>query len=119
QKDFQFVMVLQIADKDYDFSDLKNTLGKHTQYIVDDTGEIAQQCGVYSTPQAVILNTKNQLYYRGNYNRARYCTDKKTNYAQMAMDSLLAQKPPPNFGLLATKAYGCELPQEQFEYENQ
>lgn len=70
----------------------------------------AAACGVYSTPQAAIIDTDQRLYYRGNYNKQRYCTDKKTNYAQIAIDSLLSQKEQPLFELAATKSYGCTLP---------
>jgi hypothetical protein len=70
---------------------------------------IAAGCGVYSTPQAVIINTDQRLHYRGNYNKSRYCTDKKTNYAQLALEALLI-KQPVTFDAFATKAYGCQLP---------
>ena len=59
---------------------------------------------------------KDFLYYRGNYNRAKYCTDPRTSYAQKALDSLLADAPPPMMGVIATQAYGCQLPQETFDY---
>lgn len=71
---------------------------------------IAGACGVYSTPQAVIIGRDQKLFYRGNYNRSRYCTDKKTNYAQIAIDSLLMQAPSPVLSFAATRGYGCELP---------
>ncbi len=87
-------------------------------YLIDAEGEIAAKCGVYSTPQAVLIDSKSQLYYRGNYNRARYCTDRKSNYAQMVIDSLLAQKTAPDFGLNATQAYGCGLPQNELKRKN-
>jgi len=71
---------------------------------------IAQLCGVYSTPQAVLIDSDNRLYYRGNYNKSRYCTDKKTNFAQMAIDSLLDGR----MGMITDKAavlsYGCTIP---------
>ena len=70
---------------------------------------IAAGCGVYSTPQAVIINTDQRLHYRGNYNKSRYCTDKKTNYAQIALEALLINQPA-TFDVFATKAYGCQLP---------
>jgi hypothetical protein len=72
---------------------------------------LAAKCGVYSTPQAVILNRKHELYYRGNYNKSRYCTDKKTNYAQIALNTLLNEKPVIRFDQFALTAYGCQLPQ--------
>jgi hypothetical protein len=71
---------------------------------------LAEACGVYSTPQAVLLRDHSKLYYRGNYNKSRYCTDKKSNYAQMALDSLLRAQGPPVFGRLAQEAYGCQIP---------
>lgn len=71
---------------------------------------IAAKCGVISTPQAVLLDADHNLYYRGNYNKTRYCTDAATNYAQMAIDSLLKQNNSPSFNALALRAYGCSLP---------
>ena len=70
---------------------------------------IAAGCGVYSTPQAVIIDKDQRLHYRGNYNKSRYCTDKKTNYAQIALEGLLLRQPV-IFDAFATKAYGCQLP---------
>ncbi|MDO1450365.1 redoxin domain-containing protein [Rhodocytophaga aerolata] len=78
--------------------------------IVDRDHTLANACGVYSTPQAALIDTKGKLYYRGNYNRSRYCTAANSNFAQMAIDSLLARKPSPVFMELATRSYGCELP---------
>ena len=49
--------------------------------------DIASTCGVYSTPQAVIIDKDSKLFYRGNYNKARYCTDKNSEYARIALDS--------------------------------
>jgi thiol-disulfide isomerase/thioredoxin len=71
---------------------------------------IAASCGVYSTPQAVLLDATRHLYYRGNYNKSRYCTDTRTNYAQMAIDSLFGHVYRPGFADFALKAYGCQLP---------
>jgi thiol-disulfide isomerase/thioredoxin len=71
---------------------------------------IAAACGVYSTPQAVLLDATRHLYYRGNYNKSRYCTDTRTNYAQMAIDSLFGNVYRPGFSDFALKAYGCRLP---------
>ncbi|WP_017498791.1 thioredoxin fold domain-containing protein [Flavobacterium sp. WG21] len=71
---------------------------------------IAKNCGVFSTPQAVLLDGSQNLYYRGNYNKTRYCTNADSNYAQMAIDSLLKQNHSPSFDALALRAYGCSLP---------
>lgn len=65
-------------------------------------------CGVYSTPQAVLLDTAHRLYYRGNYNRGRYCADEKTNFAKIALTGILNGYNRP-FSPIALRAYGCEL----------
>jgi len=72
---------------------------------------IAQSCGVYSTPQAVIIDAQGKLYYRGNYNKSRYCTDRNSNFAEMAIDSLLNRSAQPLFNQLALTSYGCVLPE--------
>lgn len=71
---------------------------------------VATSCGVYSTPQAVLLDADHKLYYRGNYNSSRYCTDEKTNYAKIAITGLLHAHAKLFFNQLALKAYGCSLP---------
>lgn len=70
---------------------------------------VAAACGVYSTPQAVVIADNYKLYYRGNYNRSRYCTDKATNYAEIAVASLIANTSRPVFDQMALKAYGCTI----------
>lgn len=77
--------------------------------LVDTNEEIAKATGVYSTPQAVILDASHKVYYRGNYNKSRYCTAKATNFAELALVALLNHQPSPQFGLLAMQSYGCEL----------
>lgn len=67
-------------------------------------GSIAKKCGVFSTPQAVLMDASHNLYYRGNYNKNRYCTDSQSNYAQMAFDSLLSKSNAPLFNALALRA---------------
>jgi hypothetical protein len=80
------------------------------QTVVDGDGRIARACDVYSTPQAVLLDRQGRLYYRGNYNATRYCDHAATEYARIALDSLLAGHPPPALPASATVAYGCPLP---------
>lgn len=77
--------------------------------LIDKNEMLAKACGVYSTPQAALLQQDNKLYFRGNYNRSRYCTDKNTSFAQMAIDSLLSGRQPPHFIELATQSYGCTI----------
>jgi hypothetical protein len=77
--------------------------------VLSDTS-IAAACGVYSTPQAVIIDTNQHLFYRGNYNKTRYCADKKTEFAKIALEELLRGNLEATFDSLAVKAYGCQLP---------
>ncbi|KAF2337027.1 TlpA family protein disulfide reductase [Flavobacterium daemonense] len=72
--------------------------------------QIAKSVGVFSTPQAVLIDGSQKLYFRGNYNKTRYCTDASTNYAQQAIESLLSHTNAPSFDALALRAYGCSLP---------
>ncbi|MFA0963756.1 TlpA family protein disulfide reductase [Roseivirga sp. BDSF3-8] len=80
--------------------------------LFDHDGKIAEACGVYATPQAVLLDKEGHIYFRGNYNKSRYCTVTGSNYTQMALDSLIAGKDIPYFGPLAYRAYGCQLPSD-------
>jgi thioredoxin-related protein len=71
---------------------------------------LAKICGVYSTPQAAIIDTEGNLNYRGNYNTTRYCTNSKTEFARIALDALLSHQTSVRFNRLAVTAYGCSLP---------
>jgi hypothetical protein len=75
---------------------------------VDENNLVAQAAAVYATPQAVIVDQRHTLYYKGNYNKSRYCTAQASNFAELSLVALLQRQPPPQFGLLATQAYGCE-----------
>jgi thiol-disulfide isomerase/thioredoxin len=106
QIDFEVVVVNLNKSKSYTAEEIQNRFDLTVPVSFDTTIESA--CGVYSTPQAVLLDAEHNLYYRGNYNRARYCTDNKSNYAQMAIDSLLNHDAKPVFSQYALKAYGCQ-----------
>jgi len=99
-----------VVPSSLDIDAAKKEFGDHLQVLVDVDQLLAKSCGVYSTPQAVILTTEGKLYYRGNYNRARYCTAQATNYAELALLAIINGAAPPTFDLLASKSYGCELP---------
>ena len=71
---------------------------------------IARLCGVYSTPQAAIIDVHQILHYRGNYNKSRYCSDKRTEYAKIGLAGLLRSDATMVFDPIALKAYGCRLP---------
>lgn len=101
-----FIVVIPAED---DLAEARPYFEGKTQIIRDENNQFALATGVYATPQAVLITTDYQLYFRGNYNRARYCTDPFSNYAQMAVDSLLAHSSPPDFGPLASISYGCGI----------
>jgi thioredoxin-related protein len=104
----KFAVVVLDAEKEYTEKEIQDKLGAKVPVLFEK--RIADKCGVYSTPQAVILDAGGKLYYRGNYNKSRYCTNKSSNYAEMAIDSFLLQITKPEFDQFALKAYGCELP---------
>lgn len=91
----------------------KQKIDSDVVIVVDKHQELAKACGVYSTPQAALIQADNKLYFRGNFNRSRYCTDPGSNFVQMALDSLLQHKSPPFFSELATQSYGCVIPDQQ------
>jgi hypothetical protein len=80
--------------------------------LQDRADSLAAACGVYSTPQAVVIDAHQKLFYRGNYNKSRYCTTKESNYAEIALQALVSGAAPPQFNVLATQSYGCELPKD-------
>jgi thiol-disulfide isomerase/thioredoxin len=100
--------IVVMSDKNYSAGQIQNRFDIDIPVLFDPS--LAASYGVYSTPQAVIIDINQKLYYRGNYNRTRYCTDKKSNYAQQALDSLLSHKDSVVFNQFALKAYGCQLP---------
>ncbi len=103
-----FIIVAITANRDYTESSIQKMFRLNLPVLFDTS--IAKKCGVYSTPQAVIVDAQSKLFYRGNYNRSRYCSNNKTEYARMALDSLLQYGTRPAFDVLALKAYGCQLP---------
>ena len=103
--DFQIIVM---SNKDYTAKGIQDRFDLQIPVLFDTA--IASSCGVYSTPQAVIINTDHKLYYRGNYNRSRYCSDKKTEYARTALDALLHNRQAVSFDQFALKSYGCQLP---------
>lgn len=112
--------LLKNYSKDFDcYAVVQNSLGGVSedtkQYLkslgvklIRDDKSIANLLGVYATPQIVLLDQDDKIYYRGNYNQARYCTNKATNYAQIAIDSMLI-KSQYHFPKNAFTAYGCTL----------
>ena len=77
--------------------------------VVDHNKRWAQSAGVFATPQAVVLEPGGRLFYRGNYNKARFCTIPGSNFGEISLKMLLEGHPAPTWGPLATTSYGCEL----------
>jgi thioredoxin-related protein len=100
--------VVIMSDKPYTEKDIQERFDLKIPVVKDE--RIAESCGVYSTPQAVLLDGDKTLFFRGNYNKSRYCTDEKTSYAKLALDDLLASKKITKMDPLALIAYGCKLP---------
>ena len=83
--------------------------------LAEDDGRIARALGVYSTPQAVLIDGAGRIYYRGNYNESRYCTRPESAYVALAVAALRAGRECPPFPPVARQAYGCELPNRAWE----
>jgi hypothetical protein len=115
QKDeINFMVVIQSDDAD----DLMRFEEKYAldnvSLILDKDGAISDICGIYATPQAVILDRESQIYFKGNYNKARFCTKKQTKYVDMALTHLLKNEPLPLYLQFAlTEPYGCSLPSDE------
>lgn len=103
----KFIVVV-MNNKFYTAKEIQDKFDLNIPVLFD--ASIATSCGVYSTPQAVLLDQENKLYYRGNYNSSRYCTDEKTSYAKIAIKGLLHDHEKIFFNPLALRAYGCQLP---------
>jgi peroxiredoxin len=107
-----FVVVLQ-CESDDELSAFNSKYNLNVPVIADTKGEISDVCGIYATPQAVILNKNSRIYFKGNYNKSRFCTHTQTRFVEIALDSLVADKPLPVFVQNElTLPYGCELPSD-------
>jgi len=100
--------IVVMSTRNYTPKDIQEKYDLSIPVYFDTT--IAINCGVYSTPQAVIIDANHKLFYRGNYNKTRYCADKNTEFARMALDSLMQGHIITHFNPFATRAYGCSLP---------
>lgn len=106
-----FLAILQSSDplNSTATKDFESKYGLGIPTIYDADGKYADNLGIYSTPQAVLVKDS-KIFYKGNYNKARFCTSKNTRFAEMALEALLNNEAAPDFPLLATIPYGCELP---------
>jgi hypothetical protein len=115
QDKVQFYAILFAEDTTGLAASFQEKMHHQVPLILQKGTQLAAACGVYATPQVALLDGNTKLYYRGNYNKSRYCTDKATEFAKIALQDLLAGKPAPQFDELATQAYGCELPENYYE----
>lgn len=77
--------------------------------LKDANGAVAQKLGVYSTPQAVLLDAAGTLLYRGNYNKSRYCSNKSSEYVDVAIENALNKNISSSLMQTAGKPYGCPI----------
>jgi hypothetical protein len=110
-----YAVIFNDSEYEMEFIDFSEKYEIPIPTILDKKNTIASSCGVYATPQTAIITSEGKLFYKGNYNVSRYCNNRDTNFAEQALGALLEGKNPPNFGELASKAYGCELPKDYFK----
>jgi AhpC/TSA family len=105
-----FFAIVVMSPEKYTAAQLQTKFDLPYPIPVLSDSAIAAACGVYSTPQAVIIGADGRLFYRGNYNRSRYCSDERTGFARQALDSFLHHNYSLTLSPLAFRAYGCQLP---------
>lgn len=111
--DFACYVVIQKSIKGLTGDEIEFLKKLNVEIVVDTDRHLANAYGVYSTPQIVLVDAMNHIYYRGNYNQARYCSSLATNYAKIAIDSMLRGTEylfPKN----AFSAYGCSLDRKTY-----
>ncbi|MGB3616870.1 MAG: hypothetical protein WBA12_02030 [Catalinimonas sp.] len=103
------VHVVAVLPKGYDGRAAGYAADWRIPVRVDTDGALAKACGVYSTPQAVLLDDQSAIFYRGNYNRSRYCTQPRTAYVQNALHLMLDDKEatPAEVSEALGRPYGC------------
>lgn len=103
------VAVLE-AEESESASARERWLAEFETVLVDVDGSIASAVGVYSTPQAALIDAKGQLFWRGNYNVSRYCVSPETEFARIALERLCEGSVAPTDDPRARVAWGCPLP---------
>jgi len=111
--DVNFYVVIQSEDEG-DRDRFKKKYDLDIPTILDKDGTISDKCGIYATPQGVLLDKDFTIYFKGNYNLARYCTKKETKFAELAIGHLLKNEPLPLALQYALKEpFGCSLPSDE------
>lgn len=91
-------------------SKTQKLLERDISIIHDKEARWSHAVGVYSSPQAAIIDREGELYFRGNYNKARFCTLQGSNYAEISLKMLVKGLEAPVWDFYATRSYGCQLP---------
>jgi len=81
--------------------------GATGEFVSDAHGVIAKRFGVGATPGAVVIRGDGEVVYAGAYNRARFCDDVDSAYADQAIDAALRGKKP---SVRRTPFFGCAVP---------
>ena len=111
--DVNFYVVIQSEDE-HDRDRFMKKYGLDIPTILDKDGRISDKCGIYATPQGVLLDKESIIYFKGNYNIARYCTKKETKFAEMAIGHLLKNEPLPlALQYQMKEPFGCSLPSDE------
>ncbi len=109
-KGVQFITVIVGEGNGEDAPDLLERWYRRridTPAVADVGGALSRRFGVWAGPSAVIVNPEGQVVYLGAYNIGRYCDNRKTAYAQQALEALLEGRHPPR---ASTPFYGCQVP---------
>ncbi|HEY5918418.1 MAG TPA: TlpA disulfide reductase family protein [Chryseolinea sp.] len=115
----QFFVVIQSDNRD-EIEEFQDKYELTVPIILDPSGAIADKCGIYATPQAVILDQNSAVYFKGNYNKARFCARKETRFVEIALDHLLKGEALPLSMLYAVvEPYGCTLPSDDKDNSKQ
>ena len=110
-----FFVVIQ-SENDNAVEQFKRKYELDVPTILDKEGILSDKCGIYATPQAVLLDQNSTLYFKGNYNKARFCTTKETKFVELAIGYLIKNEPLPLFMQYAvTEPYGCSLPSDKIK----
>lgn len=112
-KGVNFFIIIQSEDKTA-LSTFQAKYNLDIPLVLDKFGAISDSCGIYSTPQAVILNKNSEVFFKGNYNKTRYCTRKETQFAEIALRTLLrGEQLPASFLFELSEPFGCSLPSDK------
>ena len=106
-EEINFAVVIINKSRSYTGSEIQDKYDFTVQALFDQS--IADSCGVFPPSKAVLLMAEVGFHYRATIIKG-YCINKNSNYAEMAIDSLLGLHSYPICSQCGVKAYGCRLP---------